>query len=114
MISRLITGKEHILCLYYLYDITYNDMLLRFFLILKYKKLSGRLEFKSKCCFLRLIQIVSLKKDPSFCSYLICLVYHNYKKNEEISQVNMFNLDLCRNKSYYINFIHKNMSYLPL
>ena len=28
------------------------------------------------------------------------------KRNEEMSQVNMF-----KNKSYYMNFMHKNMSY---
>ena len=34
------------------------------------------------------------------------------KRHEEISQVKMFNLNLWKNKSYYMNFIHKNMSYM--
>ena len=51
------------------------------------------------------------------------LIFENYcfdiylifcKRHEEISQVKMFNLNLWKNKSYYMNFIHKNMSYMPL
>ena len=36
------------------------------------------------------------------------------KRHEEISQVKMFNTNLLKNKSYYMNFKHKNMSYMPL
>ena len=35
-------------------------------------------------------------------------------KDMKISQVKMFNPNLYKNKSYDMNFIHKNMSYMPL
>ena len=37
-----------------------------------------------------------------------------FKRHEEIPQVKMFNSNLYKNKSYDMNFIHKNMSYMSL
>ena len=50
----------------------------------------------------------TLRKD------LIFLILLCFKRHEEIPQVKMFNLNLWKNKTYYMNFIHKNMNYMPL
>ena len=37
-----------------------------------------------------------------------------FLKSEEISRNKMFNPSLLKKKSYYMNFKHKNTSYMPL
>ena len=45
---------------------------------------------------------------------LILILFHNFKRHEEIPPVKMFNPNLYKNQSYDMNFMHKNMSYMPL
>ena len=49
----------------------------------------------------------------------MCLVnlgeWEDYiKRPGEISQIKLFNPNLRKNKSYYMNFKHKNMNYMSL